>query len=399
MNNLSAILNAYHREAECEVECEVELDRTTFLATVVQTKGSTYRKAGARMLIADRGEIVGMVSGGCLEQDILCHVQQQTPPYQPFVITYDITTDEDILWGFGLGCDGVVRVLVESIGSTHRHNPLTFIAACFDRQQPGILATVFQIEGCVSVPIGARLMLPLDGRTTHNIEDVELAQAIAADAQTALNQQKTLHRQYCLSLGSFEVLIELIQPPPHLVIFGAGRDALPLAQFAKALGWQLTIVDCRSLATTGDRFPMADQITLSRRDIISQQVPIVANTIAVVMTHNYLDDFAILQWLCASPAQYIGILGSRQRTERLLQELQPKVDINANAQCHRLHAPVGLDIGAETPEEIAIAIIAEIQAVITDRPAGFLKHRQVAIHRAEAVLSSPHCSHAIQSQQ
>jgi xanthine dehydrogenase accessory factor len=365
MNNLSAILNTYHQNSG--------IDRTIFLATVVHTKGSTYRKVGARMLIVDRGEIAGMVSGGCLEQDILCHVQQQTPPYHPFAIAYDTTTAEDILWGFGLGCDGVVTILVEHL-TNRSDNPLTFIANCFDRQQSGVLATVFQVEGNLSVPIGARLMLHLDGEIESNIEDVELSAAIATDAQIAIHRQ-TIHRRYCLPLGQVDVSIEVIQPPPHLTIFGAGRDVLPLAEFAKTLGWRLTIVDCRSSETTADRFPMADNIILARREEIDRQVTINANTIAVVMTHNYLDDLEILRSLSTIQNRYIGVLGARQRTAKLLNDLT-----NVPEHFQRLHAPIGLDIGAETPEEIAIAIIAEIQAVITDRPASSLKDRRSSIH-------------------
>jgi xanthine dehydrogenase accessory factor len=365
MNNLSAILNAYHQS--------FGIDRTIFLATVVQTKGSTYRQVGARMLIADRGEIAGMVSGGCLEQDILCHVQQQTPPYQPFAITYDTSTAEDLLWGFGLGCDGVVTVLVEHLAN-RSDNPLTFIADCFDRQQSGILATVFQVGGSLSVPIGARFVLHSNGEIESNIKDVDLSAAIATDAQTTLDRH-TIHRRYCLPLGQVDVSIEVIQPPPHLTIFGAGRDVLPLAQFAKTLGWRLTIVDCRSSENTADRFPMADHIILTRRETIDRQVTINANTIAVIMTHNYLDDLEILRSLSTVPTRYIGLMGARQRTAKLIQDLKIVPE-----HFQQLHAPIGLDIGAETPEEIAIAMIAEIQAVITDRSAGFLKHHQSSIH-------------------
>jgi xanthine dehydrogenase accessory factor len=388
MNNLSAILDAYqHNQENSDI---------AFLATVVHTKGSTYRRSGARMLSTDRSDAIGMVSGGCLEHDILCHIQQQTPPYYPFVITYDTTTNEDIVWGFGLGCDGVVRVLVEHLAIDRACHPLSFIADCFDRQQPGILVTVFQVEGIVPARIGTRLMLHSDGSIDSNLEDADLDRAIANDAQIALQQQRTSHQQYSFPSGQIEVLIELIQPPPSLVVFGTGRDVLPLAQFAKALGWHLTLVDCRSLETTRDRFPIADRIILTRRTAIGKQVAVAENTIAVVMTHNYHDDLAILNLLLSAPTQYIGVLGSRQRTERLLQELQQS-GIDIPGQRHRLHAPIGLDIGAETPEEIAIAIIAEIQAVLTDRNAGFLKHRPTSIHLSDLPKVSvplPHLTYA-----
>jgi xanthine dehydrogenase accessory factor len=132
VNHLSAILNAYQNR--------LETDRPSFLATVVQTKGSTYRQVGARMLIVDENNTAGMISGGCLEHDIICHVQQQIPPYHPFVITYDTTTEADILWGFGLGCNGVVQVLVEPLELSC--NQLSFIAECFARHQPGMIATM-----------------------------------------------------------------------------------------------------------------------------------------------------------------------------------------------------------------------------------------------------------------
>jgi xanthine dehydrogenase accessory factor len=350
MNSLSAILSAYQNSQADHAE--------TFLATVVHTKRSTYRKSGARMLITNQSDTTGMISGGCLEQDILCRVQQQTPPYCPFVITYDTSTDEDIVWGFGLGCDGVVQVLVEPLTLTC--NPMSLIAECFATNQSGILATVFRSEG--AAPIGARLIVHPDGSIESDIEDIMLYSAIATDAQATL---KTTPRQY----GQTEVLFEVIQPPPKLMIFGAGRDALPLIQFAKALGWHVTVVDCRSLDTPADRFSIADQIILTRRTQL-QDIAIAANTIAVVMTHHYEDDLAILSRLHSSLATYIGVLGSRQRTERL------KLEVGISAQ--RLHAPIGLDIGAETPEEIAIAVVAEIQAVLRDRKAGFLCQRSIA---------------------
>jgi xanthine dehydrogenase accessory factor len=178
-----------------------------------------------------------------------------------------------------------------------------------------------------------------------------------------------------IPLGQVDVSIEVIQPPPLLTIFGAGRDVLPLAEFAKILGWRLTIVDCRSSENTVDRFPMADCIILARREAIDRQVTINANTIAVVMTHNYLDDLEILRSLLTAPARYIGVLGARQRRARLRQDVAATPE-----HIQRLHSPIGLDIGAETPAEIAIAIIAEIQAVITDRPASSLKDRRSSIH-------------------
>ncbi|MEM1255212.1 MAG: XdhC family protein [Cyanobacteria bacterium P01_H01_bin.21] len=370
-HNLQAILNAYQ---------DSQLNNSpTFLATVVHTQGSTYRRSGARMLITDQGEMMGMVSGGCLEHDIICHIQQQASSHNPFLITYNTTPEEDLLWGFGLGCDGTVHVLVEYLETDLGRNPLTFIQDCFEHQQPGVLATVFQVKGNRQISIGTHLALHSDGSIDDTLADAELRQAIAQDAYIVLSQQETTHRHYQSSFGQMDVLFEFIQPPTQLILFGAGRDAVPLAKFAKTLGWHLTVIDCRALETTKERFSIADQIILTHRDIVSQQVAIAQNTVVVVMTHNYYDDVEILKILLQSPTRYIGVLGSRQRTERLLQTLNQELSIDMPK--NRLYAPVGLDIGAETPEEIAIAIMAEIQAVLTHHKAGFLKYRQAPIHQ------------------
>ncbi|MEO1294755.1 MAG: XdhC family protein, partial [Cyanobacteria bacterium J06636_16] len=185
-HNLQAILNAYQ---------DSQLNEgPTFLATVVHTQGSTYRHSGARMLIADQGKMTGMVSGGCLEHDIICHIQQQAPPYDPFLITYDTTPEEDLLWGFGLGCNGTVQVLVECLKTDLVCHPLTFIQDCFEHQQPGVLATVFQVKGNRQVSIGARLTLHTDDSIDDTLANAALRQAIAQDAYIVLSQQETTHR-------------------------------------------------------------------------------------------------------------------------------------------------------------------------------------------------------------
>jgi xanthine dehydrogenase accessory factor len=377
MNHLSAILAAYQ-------DCQTH-GQQAFLVTVMQTQGSTYRQVGAKMLISDAQqltgmeltgmELTGMVSGGCLEQDILCHIQQcylHQPSLHPFVITYDTAVETDLLWGFGLGCEGMIHLLVEpltpgSLTTDPAGHPLDFVADCFAQQQPGVIATAFQVEGELPIALGSRLLLGSDGGVWTNLADHRCRQAIQAAATQALAQLKT--RQYHYhdpakpGIGHATFLLDVVQPPPALLIFGAGRDAYPLVQFAKQLGWRITLVDCRASEQTTTRFAMADQIILGRRESLRQQVPLATQTLAVVMTHNYYDDLAILKLLLTSPARYIGLLGSRQRSQRLLQTLQDQGELSEPQRQH-LHTPIGLDIGAETPEEIALAIVAEIQAVL-----------------------------------
>ncbi len=370
MNELQAILQAFESTQDGE---------TAFLATVVKTQGSTYRRAGAKMLMTSTGKMVGTISGGCLENDLFEHTRQSMSNSKALVVTYDNTAPSDIIWGFGLGCNGVVQVLIESLDKDNTMNELGFIRECFNNNHFGIIATVFDTQGEVDIKTGARLFVNDNGSINTDIKDINLTKSLITDAQTSLINQKCKVNKYQLGKGFVEVFIEVIQPPTPLVIFGAGRDAVPVAEYAKTLGWHVTIVDCRALDATYERFPMADEIILARRETI-HQVSITERTATVVMTHNYLDDIEIVKMLLLSSNRYIGVLGSRQRIERLLTDLRAIEAIYTNDMLEKLHAPVGIDIGAETPEEIAMAIIAEVQAVLSSRNAGFLKNRTSPIH-------------------
>ena len=372
MNELQAILKAFD-ESQKNGE-------TSYLATVVNTKGSTYRRPGAKMLMTNTGKIVGAISGGCLENDVFQHTRLSMHLGEPIVVTYDNTADEDIVWGFGLGCNGVVQVFIERLDVESKVNAIAFIAQCLNNQQRGVIATVFGVENALNVKVGSRLILNHDNSVITDIEEANLTKLIINDAQAALDNQQTTVKKYQLS-GSIEVLIEVIQPPTPLIIYGAGRDAVPVANFAKALGWDVTVVDCRSHEATLLRLAIADKVILTRREIVHKEVSIDENTIAVVMTHNYLDDLEILKTLLPSPARYLGILGPKKRTEKLLQDLDAEKITYSKQQLEKLYAPVGIDVGADTPEEIALSIIAEIQTVLAKRTGGFLRNRTEPIHQ------------------
>jgi xanthine/CO dehydrogenase XdhC/CoxF family maturation factor len=373
MNGLQAILKAFE-ESQKNGE-------TAFLATVVNTKGSTYRRPGARMLMTNTGRMVGIVSGGCLENDIFEHTQQRMDSGEPIVVKYDTTIAEDIVWGFGLGCNGVVQVLIERLNGDSLKSPIPFLQQCLYNNQQGVLATVFDVKGWVNVGIGSRVMLYSNGTVTSDIEDSNLIRAISTDTQAALHDQSSSVKTYQLPSGSVEAVIEFIQPPTSLIIFGAGRDAVPVAQFAKALGWHVTVVDCRASEATFERFLMADNVILTRREMLRKQILMDEQTIAVVMTHNYEDDRELLKMFMSSSVRYLGLLGSKHRTLALLEDLRTEGIVYTKSQLQRLHSPIGIDIGADTPEEIAIAIIAEIQAVLAKRSGGLLKDRTEPIHQ------------------
>ncbi|MBE9104543.1 XdhC family protein [Nostoc cf. edaphicum LEGE 07299] len=380
MNELQAILEGF--------ESSQKSGEMTFLATVVKTQGSTYRRSGAKMLVTNTGRTIGTISAGCLEKDVFEHTQQRMLDGEPIVVTYDSTASEDILWGFGLGCNGIVQVLIERLERESTPNAIAFLQECFHKKHLGIIATVFAFEGAVKVKLGSRLLLYPDGKIITDIKNANLIQSLLADSQAAFATQKSRVNNYQLPLGSAEVFIEVIQPPTALIIFGAGYDAVPVAQFAQALGWDVTVVDCRANEATKARFPMPCDIILNRREIIHKQVFINAHTVAVVMTHNYLDDLEILKMLLPSPTRYIGVLGPKLRTERLLEDIRLQGIDYTSEQLKRLHGPIGIDIGADTPEEIAIAIIAEIQAVLTNRNGNFLRNRNQPIHQCYESNSS-----------
>jgi xanthine dehydrogenase accessory factor len=370
MNEIQAILRVFE-ESQRKKE-------TSYLATIVNTKGSTYRRPGARMLMTSAGQIVGAISGGCLENDVFEHTRQKMRSGEAIVVTYDTTGAEDIVWGLGIGCNGIVQVLIERLDRPL--NPLAFLRECFDKRQLGVMATVVRVEGSVEIAIAARLMLALDGSIMTDIEEPDLLQNLIRDAKAALDDRRSSIHQYQLPFGSIEVFIEVIQPPTPLIIFGAGSDAIPVVQFAKALGWHVTVVDCRANEATRDRFALADRTILTRRERLPQLHSLTEElSAAVVMTHNYLEDLEVLRTVLPSTIPYVGILGPKRRTERLLQELQT-TETYSNTQLEKLHAPIGLDIGGDTPAAIAISIVTEIQVVLAQRTGGFLKHRSLPIH-------------------
>ncbi|MUG95582.1 XdhC/CoxI family protein [Scytonema sp. UIC 10036] len=356
-------------------------DRRTALATVVKTSGSVYRRPGARMLITDDGQTIGAISGGCLESNVF----ERSQPLmfysgEPLVVQYDTTSSDDIVWGFGLGCNGVVNVLIESLADAFASNQLEFIAECFLQYQSGAIATIFDVKGETQVKVASRLFLKQDGAVTNNIKDRELAQKVLQDAREVLTNGRSRVASYSLVNGRVEVLLEVIQPPLPLLVFGAGYDAIPVVNCAKQLGWHVTVIDNRPGYTTRDRFPNADDIIFCDPENLKAHLSFNSHMVAVVMTHKYLHDLELLRTLLLSPLKYIGLLGPKTRRERLLQDLQASGFMPTPDQLLHLYSPVGLDIGANTPEEIALSIVAEIQAVVACHSGSSLRERTKPIH-------------------
>lgn len=372
------------------IEQSKHSNQRTAIATVVKTSGSVYRRAGARMLLTEDGQTIGAISGGCLESDVFERAKEvMFYSSEPILVQYDTTSSDDIVWGLGLGCNGVVHILIESLSDTSASNQLDFIADCFAQNQPGVIATIFQVRGETQLKVAERLFFKQDGTVINNIVDSQFAQKVQSEAQQVLHGGRSCVKSYLLSNGVAEVLLEVIRPPVELLVFGAGYDAIPVVNFAKQLGWHVTLIDYRLSYATRDRFGNADKIVLCNPEDLQAHITLNPRMVAVVMTHNYLHDLTFLRTLLLSPLSYIGMLGPKTRRERLLQDLQTSGFIPTLDQLCRLYSPVGLDIGADTPEEIALSIVAEIQAVIANRCGNFLRERASSIHRPSEELICP----------
>jgi xanthine/CO dehydrogenase XdhC/CoxF family maturation factor len=350
------------------------------LATVVAVSGSSYRRPGARMLVNTRGWVAGGVSGGCLESDVLARARSVMESGRADIVTYDTTEDGDIVFGVGLGCRGVIQILIEPLTSSRPD--LAFLSGLVQKREAGVCATVFRNEGSARAHLGDRLLLSGTGRVYDGLADAALAAHVRADAGDALASGKSRVWEYVLPGGSAAVFLEVISPPLPLVIFGAGHDAPPLVRLAKEMGWHVTVADPRPAYAAAERFPQADAVLLCPPEEAAARLCPDARTAAVLMTHNYGHDRALLEQLLPSPLRYLGILGPKRRTERLLSEMP--CGMVTDEALSRLHSPVGLDIGAETPETIALSIIAGIQAVAAGRPGGFLRDRPGPIYPPEA---------------
>lgn len=380
MNELQAIVDAY-RKARARGE-------RMALATVVHVEGSAYRRPGARMLITESGYTTGTISGGCLESDVMERAAQVIKSGAALVVEYDTRGNEDIIWGLGLGCNGVVRVLLESLHEgSYGARALQFIADCLHARRRGVMAIVIRKAETIDgedneYQITERFILSED---EFNFGDQspaadEFLSRIREDARMTLRDGRSLMRSYKTSASRTEIFFDLIEPPRSLVIFGAEQDALPLVQLAHTLGWHTTVVDTRARRATTERFKEADAVVLCRAEDVATHIALTPDTAVVVMTHNYLHDVELLRELLPATLSYLGLLGPKQRTTKLLEELCAQGYHFDSAQLARLHSPIGIDLGAETPEEIALAILAEIKAACAARRGGFLRDRNAPIH-------------------
>ena len=378
MNEVRALVEAFDSAQGRGERCA--------LATVVCVEGSSYRRPGARMLVCEGGESTGTISAGCLEADVIEHAKSVIWGGAAKLVEYDTaSTSDEMAWGLGLGCNGVVRVLVEPLG------PASFYVEALRRSYDGragaapiTVATVYQHTTSDSIPaasrvrIGARLFIDEGSETGRDNMSSEVAALVGGDVRAGAAGV----RVYEVVSGSVKVFLETLSPPVPLIVFGAGHDALPVVELARGLGWQTEVVDPQARPASLSRFAAADRVTLARPEEVGSRVSITPRTLALLMSHNYSHDLELLKFLLASPASYIGIMGPRKRTERMLSELAADDEAFqlGEEDGQRIYSPAGLDIGANAPAEIALSIIAEMRAVLDGRRGGMLRERRGSIH-------------------
>ncbi len=369
MKEFKSILSAFNK---------VNFDeRQAALATVVKVRGSSYRSPGARMLITDDGKWVGSISGGCLEGDALRKARQVMTSGVPKTVTYDTREESNQNLGIGLGCNGVIDVLIEPI--TAHKNSILFFKQLVEMNQPAALATVFQGLSC----IGETLLITEDRGVVSKVSNPALSDLIAEDLLNVFNTRVSHAKAFLVSGIEYEVFLELIQPSVSLLIFGGGFDARPVSQLAKSLGWSVEVTDECVAHIAPLFFPEADKLSLCQRDFIDRDFKITPFTACVLMSHNYEYDRDVLKKIILTESPYIGILGPRKRFDKMLEEFKRDRFELTDEQMLRIHSPIGLDIGAEAPDEIALAIVAEIQSKFCNRSGGFLKDRNGPIHQRQ----------------
>jgi xanthine dehydrogenase accessory factor len=297
--------------------------RTLVLATVVGSAGSTYTKPGHRILLTDTGDYAGLVSGGCLESDLALHARQVIASGEPRVITYDLRGEGDEVFGLGVGCDGLLRILLQRLTPAASYEPFASVAAVLRGDRAARCAIVLASHGDLQP---GRTLISTDGHFAHP------------------------------GLASAEVLYTDLLPLPRLLVLGAGPDAVPVVSFADTLGWRVTLVDHRPAHLARPGFDGAENRVCAPADALAERVTLGDFAAAIVMNHHLATDARHLATLAASPVPYVGLLGPAGRRDRLLRQLGAAAD----ALTARLHGPAGLDIGADSPESIALAILAEI---------------------------------------
>lgn len=348
--------------------------RKVALATVVYVAGSAYRRPGARMLVSDDGRWEGAISGGCLEGDALRKARQVMLDGKPMVVRYDTMDDEANSLGVGLGCNGIIDVFIEPIDPTDPMNPIALLQDFARLRDRRVIATVCQsVAEKSDIRVGTRFVykgVSVDDTPSWLLPDMALV----------MQMGKPMMAIQSIAGDFLHVFIERVDPGIELIIFGAGYDTIPLTRLATEIGWRVTVTEDCIAHLSPKRFPEATCLLYADADAVTDKLTFTDQTAAVLMSHNYTYDLAVLTSLLSTNVPYIGVLGPRKRYEKMQHQWNREHLYFTPSSLTRIHSPIGLDLGAETPDEIALSILGEIKAFFSQRTGGFLTERPGPIH-------------------
>ena len=348
---------------------------TDVLATIVDVEGNAYRRPGAKMLLDEEGMGIGSITAGCLENELVNASDDVRESGRPELITYDLTGDDDV-WGLGVGCDGIIHVLLEPLTETYR----PAVKAFADGRDVGVLtvlddeggpldrgdrAYVHPADGTLSAPggedgwPGERLVGPV----------TELAQRGHADVIELEESDRQLR-----------VFVDGLDAPPELFVFGTGHDVGPVVELATRNDFRVTVVGFRGGVDLADRFPEADRTVTTSPGTLGSDLAITGDTHTIVMTHNYIDDRLTVEALFDSPCPYIGLMGPHDRFQEMVEDLAEEGRELGEVDLDRIYTPVGLNLGGGSPYQIAHSVVAELLAVVNDRDPTHLRERDGNIH-------------------
>ncbi len=332
------------------------------LATVVRTTGATYRGPGARMLLIEGGQHAGLLCGGMVDKEL--HQRARNVQSTGAAMTFSFpecsrraqhpATEDD-------PSDGLIEVLLEPLSGRADEVPIALLREVTEARELLVVATIFSAKGMDAPEAGTRLVLDAKGQVRSPLATSPLENAIIADARQVLKTGRCLNKTYAFG-DEVEVFFERLSPPLRIAIFGGGLDSCPLVKLSTEVGWRSFVTDQNPAYANKGRFHLAEEVYVARPEEIRDKVPLDEYTVAVVLTHDYQQDLALIEELMPSPVPYIGLIGPKTRAQHLRKDLLARGKLSSVAQLERLFAPAGIDIGAETPHEIALAVLAEIRA-------------------------------------
>ena len=325
------------------------------LATVYETQGSTYSKAGAQMLITGDGRFQGMLSGGCLEGDLAERAAQVIQSDRPESVTYDLAENDEDLWGLGVGCDGLMRIFLQPLTGRNMYQPFTAIAEAISGD--AVQLAVFVIDSDDERINDGASLVSQSGKISWTDLEENAAARLLENAPAHLPSGDAVYLSLAVDDARVSVLFSPLKPRPRLLVLGAGLDAEPVVRFASELGIRVTIADHRPAYIQAGEFRLADSTHCWPAAELANSLELNQFSACVVMSHHLETDRVYLEQLASSSVSYIGLLGPPGRKHKLMTALGSA----GESLDGRLHGPAGIKIGARGPAPIALSIIAEVQ--------------------------------------